>query len=225
MDISSINDGTVDTKGWLNPTVGTLRAKKIICDDIENGGSTVPNLGWRATNLPSALTTILQDTSFVWETNIEPSVNIPVSDLGVGSVWELYTAGDFSIIGPVGGGIFPVLSFGITLYDVLDPTIEDKVGVVTYTNSVASTVQYEYHGTFRVTDYLTPGNRLGVTHVGKLVTKRDSDGNVQTDLKTTIQDLTMAVDTDGKIGVYLCGAATGASFTVKRIVSYLRRIA
>jgi hypothetical protein len=38
MDISSINDGTVDTKGWLNPTVGTLRAKKIICDDIEGGG-------------------------------------------------------------------------------------------------------------------------------------------------------------------------------------------
>jgi hypothetical protein len=38
MDISSINDGSVDTKGWLNPTVGTLRAKKIICDDIEGGG-------------------------------------------------------------------------------------------------------------------------------------------------------------------------------------------
>ena len=41
MDISSINDGTVDTKGWLNPTVGTLRAKKIICDDIEGGGGPV----------------------------------------------------------------------------------------------------------------------------------------------------------------------------------------
>jgi len=38
MDIDSINGGTIDTKGWLNPTVGTLRAKKIICDDIEGGG-------------------------------------------------------------------------------------------------------------------------------------------------------------------------------------------
>ena len=222
MDIDSINAGTVDTKGWLNPTVGTLRAKKIICDDIEGGGgSTVPNLGWRATNIPSFITTILQDTSFVWEDNIEPSTNIPVSDLGVGSVWELYTAGEFVALASSGG----VLSLGITLYDVLNPTIGDKVGVVTYTNSAATTVQYEYHGTFRVTGSLTPGNLLEVTHVGKLVAKRDSDGAVQTDLNTTIQDLTMAVDTDGKIGVYLCGAATGASFTVKRMVSYLRRIA
>ena len=38
MDIDSINAGTVDSKSWLNPTVGTLRAKKIICDDIEGGG-------------------------------------------------------------------------------------------------------------------------------------------------------------------------------------------
>jgi hypothetical protein len=222
MDISSINDGTVDTKGWLNPTVGTLRAKKIYCDDIESsGGSTVPNLGWRATNIPSFLTTILQDTSFVWEDNIEPSVNIPVSDLGVGSVWELYTAGNFEALASSGG----VLSLGITLYDVLNPTIGDKVGVVTYTNSAATPVQYEYHGTFRVTGPLTPGNLLEVTHVGKLVAKRDSDGAVQTDINTTIQDMTMAVDTNGKIGVYLCGAATGATFNVKRMVSYLRRIA
>jgi hypothetical protein len=222
MDIDSINAGTVDTKGWLNPTVGTLRAKKIICDDIEGGGgSTVPNLGWRATNIPSFITTILQDTSFVWEDNIEPSTNIPVSDLGVGSVWELYTAGEFVALASSGG----VLSLGITLYDVPNPTIGDKVGVVTYTNSAATTVQYEYHGTFRVTGSLTPGNLLEVTHVGKLVAKRDSDGAVQTDINTTIQDQTMAVDTDGKIGVYLCGAATGATFNVKRMVSYLRRIA
>ena len=26
MDIDSINAGTVDSKSWLNPTVGTLRA-------------------------------------------------------------------------------------------------------------------------------------------------------------------------------------------------------
>ena len=38
MDIDSINAGTVDTKGWLNPVVGTLRAAKIYCDDIEGGG-------------------------------------------------------------------------------------------------------------------------------------------------------------------------------------------
>ena len=38
MDIDSINAGTVHSKNWLNPTVGTLRAKKIICDDIEGGG-------------------------------------------------------------------------------------------------------------------------------------------------------------------------------------------
>ena len=38
MDIDSLNGGSVDSKSWLNPTVGTLRAKKIICDDIEGGG-------------------------------------------------------------------------------------------------------------------------------------------------------------------------------------------
>jgi hypothetical protein len=61
MDISSINDGTVDTKGWLNPTVGTLRAKKIICDDITpgggGGGSSALNSAVNPGTFPEAINT------------------------------------------------------------------------------------------------------------------------------------------------------------------------
>ena len=49
MDIDSLNGGSVETKDWLSPVVGTLRAKKIICDDIEGGG------GGRASALNSAV--------------------------------------------------------------------------------------------------------------------------------------------------------------------------
>ena len=222
MDIDSLNGGSVESKGWLNPTVGTLRAKKIICDDIggSSGIPTIANLGWSSTTPPPFLTTIPQDEARIFP-DASPSPRIPVLELTTGSVWELYSAG---VISPLATNV-GVLTMGVSLHGILGSTIDDKICVVNYSNSANSPAQFEFHGTFRVLNDLTPGNLLDVTHVGKLVTKRNNDGAVQTDIVTTYKTLAFAPDTAGEIGVYFCAASAGATFLVSRTVTYLRRIA
>jgi hypothetical protein len=82
MDIDSINGGTIDTKGWLNPTVGTLRAKKIICDDIEGGGGGGALALNSAVN-PGVFTDVISQGSIVGGTAGYNPVSrlIPTSDL------------------------------------------------------------------------------------------------------------------------------------------------
>jgi len=118
MDIDSINGGTIDTKGWLNPTVGTLRAKKIICDDIEDGGaSTTVSAQDFQTASPGAPDTLflpmggaiscrstgnfhvpaLSTTTFtqVSATNADKNFIFP-NNLVVGSMYEYYMSGEFA---------------------------------------------------------------------------------------------------------------------------------
>lgn len=120
MDIDSINAGTVDSKSWLNPTVGTLRAKKIICDDIEGGGGPVtativqaqefregsPNADTLYLPLGGAVScsttanfhvpalSIVNYTQ-VSATGSEKNFVFP-NNLVVGSMFEYYMAGQFS---------------------------------------------------------------------------------------------------------------------------------
>jgi hypothetical protein len=83
MDIDSINAGTVDTKGWLNPTVGTLRAKKIICDDIEGGGGGGGGLALNTAANPGTYTDTLTTGGFVGSAAGYSPIDrlIPTSDL------------------------------------------------------------------------------------------------------------------------------------------------
>jgi len=83
MDIDSINAGTVDTKGWLNPTVGTLRAKKIICDDIEGGGGGGGGLALNTAVDPGTYTDTLTTGGFVGSAAGYSPIDrlIPTSDL------------------------------------------------------------------------------------------------------------------------------------------------
>ena len=104
MDIDSINGGTIDTKGWLNPVVGTLRAKKVICSDIEgdSGVPTVANLGWNSLFPPQTSQQVLNGQGFLFNTNISPSASVPAAELVPGSVWELYATGVISPNAPSG---------------------------------------------------------------------------------------------------------------------------
>ena len=118
MDIDSINAGTVDTKGWLNPVVGTLRAAKIYCDDIEGAGgasdtvsaqkfqTVSPNadnlflpmggaVSCRSTDnfhVPALSSTTFTQVS---ATNADKNFIFP-TNLVVGSMYEYYMAGEFS---------------------------------------------------------------------------------------------------------------------------------
>jgi hypothetical protein len=220
MDIDSINAGTVDTKGWLNPTVGTLRAKKIICDDIEGGGGipTVANLGWNSLFPPQAPEIVSSGQGLLLNTSISPSASVPAAELVPGSVWEIYATGVISPNAPSG-----VLGIGIN-FNTSTPTsaLFGVACIATYTNTLNSTAQYEYHGTFRVLTY-TDNISLTVATVGSLVTRR-SDGATQTDLDT-FQATASAPIVNGRISVILCAGADGADFGVTRRLAYLRRIA
>ena len=83
MDIDSINAGTIDTKGWLNPVVGTLRAKKIICDDITPGGGGGGAVALNSAVSPGTFTDVISTGSFIGGAAGYNPVSrlIPTSDL------------------------------------------------------------------------------------------------------------------------------------------------
>jgi hypothetical protein len=223
MDIDSINAGTVDTKGWLNPTVGTLRAKKIICDDIEGGGGlpTVANLGWNSLFLPQAPELVLDGQGLLLDTSISPSASVPSTELVPGSVWELYAAG---VITPVNSAT-GVLGIGITFNtNTPSATLTGVACVAAYSNSLNTPAQYEYHGTFRVLSYDYDNFSVTVSTVGKLVTRRN-DGLVATNLDTFERTAYAPGTGDGRTSVILCAGASGAGFGITRRLAYLRRIA
>jgi hypothetical protein len=222
MDIDSINGGTIDTKGWLNPTVGTLRAKKIICDDIEGDGGipTVANLGWNSLFLPQAPELALSGQGLLLNTSISPSASVPGEELAPGSTWELYAAGVITPVDSADG----VLSLGITFStDIPSGVLDTAACVVAYANSLNTPAQYEYHGTFRVLEYDYDNFAITVSCVGKLVTRRN-DGQVKT-LVDTFERTTWAPGTgDGRVSVILCAGAFGSAFGITRRLAYLRRI-
>ena len=222
MDIDSINAGTVDTKGWLNPTVGTLRAKKIICDDIEGGGGipTVANLGWSSLFPPQTSQQVLNGQGLLFNTNISPSASVPGAELVPGSGWELYAAG---VITPVDSAD-SVLSLGIVFStDIPGSLLTTAACAVSYSNTLNTPAQYEYHGTFRVLDYDFDNFAITVSTVGKLVTRRN-DGDVKT-LVDTFERTTWAPGAGGgRVSVILCAGAFGSAFGITRRLAYLRRI-
>ena len=83
MDIDSLNGGTVDTKSWLSPVVGTLRAKRIICDDIEGGGGGGGSSALNSAVNPGVFVDALTQGGFVGGTAGYGPVTrlIPTSDL------------------------------------------------------------------------------------------------------------------------------------------------
>ena len=83
MDIDSLNGGSVESKGWLNPVVGTLRAKKIICDDIEGGGGGGGSSALNSAVNPGVFVDALTQGGFVGGTAGYGPVTrlIPTSDL------------------------------------------------------------------------------------------------------------------------------------------------
>jgi hypothetical protein len=222
MDLDSLNSGTVDTKGWLNPTVGVLTAKKIICDDIESSGGipTVANLGWNSLFPPQAPELALSGQGLLLNTSISPSASVPGAELVPGSTWELYAAGVITPVDSADG----VLSLGITFStDIPSASLNTAACVVGYSNFLNTPAQYEYHATFRVLDYDYDNFAITVSTVGRLVTRRN-DGDVKT-LVDTFERTAWAPGTgDGRVSVTLCAGAFGAAFGITRRLAYLRRI-
>ena len=133
MDIDSINAGTVDTKGWLNPTVGILRAKKIICDDIEGGGGGGGGaLALNSAVNPGAVEDTLDSGRFIGGVDGYSPVSrlIPTSDLyAANSSFEFECSGTLNSL--VSGSDFssnPI--FGIMVGD----NYSSEAGLLGYTS-------------------------------------------------------------------------------------------
>ena len=110
MDLNSLNSGTTDSKGWLNPVVGTITADTSIAQNIyrksptgliSRVGGTVYNASIGATSPTFTIGSGFTDVSILG--TIAPV--IPTSSLQIGNAFEVYMAGYFTDATPAAGSI------------------------------------------------------------------------------------------------------------------------
>lgn len=118
MDVSSLNSGTVETKGWLNPVCGELEAKNVVSETLQKinvgTGQRFPISGaiYERALANSAAYTVGDTLVEITSTNVLGS-NIPADELVEGSTYEFYVSGRFGDITPTTGGaikLFPSFS-------------------------------------------------------------------------------------------------------------------
>jgi hypothetical protein len=237
MDIDSINAGTVDTKGWLNPTVGTLRAKKIICDDITPAPippepTGVPNLGWVRTEAApgQAVTINAGQFGYFWKdgTSSTPSGEVPLDQFGVGSVWEVFYSG---IITQNSAGVAGLL-FGLVLNPNIPFSIGSNIaGAVSYSSADTFPTKFEVRITVRVLGvpsgdmtnvaYSSTIQTLSVPPTSTDVPKSSSGGAIVNNV-ATFRNLT--TNTVTLVPAVVAGVS-GQSSNVTLNIAYARRIA
>lgn len=114
MDLRSLNSGSVDSKGWLNPVCGELEAKTVgssrfqITDADSNDTVELSGGIYRRAASTSAVFTLVPAPNYsnIALTNVQEG-DIPTSALVAGCSYELYVAGRFTDGSPgSGGGIF-----------------------------------------------------------------------------------------------------------------------
>jgi hypothetical protein len=230
MDIDSINAGTVDTKGWLNPTVGTLRAKKIYCDDIEGGPTGAPNLGWTRTAASGQTATIVPASpGYTWNAGASstPSGSVPLAQFGTNAVWEVFYSGSITQLTASGPG--SGVRFGLSLNANL-PLLESSpiAGALAYVSDGTTLTTFEYRGTIRVLSApsqdltnIVSSATLQTWAVSTAVSKNWAYSS-PIDSVSTFRDLATSTVT---LAPAVCGFSGGPNFSVTVDMAYARRIA
>jgi hypothetical protein len=116
MDLRSLNSGSVDSKGWLNPVCGSLSAATVGAPSFqitdEDSQDTVQLSGgiYRRAASTSAVFTLVPAPNYanIALSNVQEG-DIPTAALVAGCSYELYIAGRFTDGSPGSGG-------GITIY-------------------------------------------------------------------------------------------------------------
>jgi len=152
MDLKSLNSGTVESKGWLTPVVGTLTANAVVSkgfalrdpvslQEVRVGGAAYASQDGFASpiyNLPAAsyidVSTASAEGGF-----------IPPYQLQVGSTLEIYMAGRFTRTPTASGA----LTFYPTFVDT-SPSLNCLTEIIAIYDNVAGPLPFEFRCTFRV---------------------------------------------------------------------------
>lgn len=160
MDLNSINSGTTDAKGWLNPVVGALKARSVGADSFQitdaDSQDTVQLSGGiyrRASGFSPSFNVVAISYPFgagmvdIANTQVSEG-DVPISALVAGSSYELYFAGRFVDLSPGGNG-------AITFYPCFRSTqptdFPDTMFELTVDGSATGNIQgFEARAIFRI---------------------------------------------------------------------------
>ena len=236
MDLRSLNSGTSESKSWLNPVVGNLKAKKVSSASFEvtdedsqdtvqlSGGiyrraaSTSP--GFNITSITPPFGPGMVDIATV-NTN---EGGIPISALVPGCSYELYFSGRFIDASPSGGGgIYTYPCFKETQpTDYPDAFCE----IIIDSGAVSESQGCEVRVTFRVvanTDTTITLEATWTTMCNKGAIPSICRENTNVLLQTS-NTPSRAASTTGRLPFTIWTYAVGGPFSFTRTQLYLRRI-
>ena len=153
MDLTSLNSGTVGSKGWLNPVVGTLSAANLVTADPNSGISKpVTSITYASQNTVTSPVYNIGSSAYQYIDMTTFGVVgslIPISKLVVGSTFEIYMSGRFTDDpqGPGSLAFYPTFGSG-------DPTGGQTAVeiLIPYDSNVGSKF-FEFRCTLRVISF------------------------------------------------------------------------
>lgn len=153
MDLKSLNSGTTETKGWLNPVVGTITAANLVTVDPRSEISKpVTSITYASQNTLTSPVYNIGSSAYQYVDMTTFGVVgslIPISKLVVGSTFEIYMCGSFTD-SPQGTGslsFYPTFGSG-------DPTGgQYAVEILIPYDSIESAKGFEFRCTLRVVSF------------------------------------------------------------------------
>lgn len=224
MDLSSLNGGTVEDKGWLNPVVGTITSQTSFSGQYLLKD---PESGWPArqcgasfayqTGIPIPIYELNSGTYTDVTTQQVTGNYIPTSQLQVNNTFEIYMAGQFL------EDNYP-LAGALQLYPAFVPVtaIEDAMTEINIPfDSVLGAKSFEFRCTFRVTAFTDSTITCQVSWTGTAYGTGSSKVNAVTDTSIVpIPTVSRGSNQIMALRVY----ATGAFETFRRYQYYIRQI-
>lgn len=224
MDLKSLNSGTVESKGWLTPVVGTItsqtsQAGQYLLKD--------PVSGWPArqcgaafsyqTGIPIPIYALTAGTYTDVTTQQVTGNYIPSNQLQVNNTFEIYMAGTFLEEN------YP-LAGALQLYPAFVPpsTIADAMTEINIPfDSVLGAKSFEFRCTFRVIAFTDATITCQISWTGTAYGTASSKVNAVTDTSIVpIPTLSRATNDILALRVY----ATGDFETFRRYQFYIRQI-
>jgi len=245
MDIDSINAGTVDTKGWLNPVVGTLRAAKIYCDDIEGAGGAsdtvtaqtfqlsspaisnlfIPMGGAVTCRTAANFSTTLSSTTFTEVSSFATSQNyVFTTKLDIGAVYEYYMTGTFTNPAGTSGALqfYPAFTTNIPTGAFPGTFMGEYLIPFEAKGLPATPSAFELRITFRVTTLTATAVTCESVSTG--IAAGPVNSSVRVQRESDPQPTTTPDRNVNAIIPFIVWAKGGDGFSFTRTISYLRQI-
>ena len=225
MDLNTLNSGTADSKGWLNPVVGSLTANSVQAESFSAVGPTgivMPAGGTITANqsgMGSPIYTLVSGTYSDVSTASVTNGLIPTSKLVVGSTYEVYIAGRFTETPQSAGALqfYPSFSDTITVLT----TSNNMTEVLLPFDSLASQKSFELRFTFRVITFTDTTIQCQTAYSGLTSAAQDSRPRVEVDATpNTITTASRTTNQSLRFKVF----STATDMNLTRTQYYVRQI-